>query len=127
MTERKKGDRVLVERFVLQDEHNGHVDAGCHEGAVPTGTVHDHPGVSVADLVEELNALWNSTDDRSAFCNENREKARRLCDAREAANKPKDDTAKKVAAEVRDYLGRIKGFATQAESWLEQIDGADDD
>ena len=53
-----EGDWVLVARRVIQDEQDGYVDAGCSEGVVPTDGVHRHPGVSVANLHNEIDDLW---------------------------------------------------------------------
>jgi len=108
VSEHKKGDRVLVEaEYVDRTGPHRHdvefLDADCDKLIRPFGCneIHAHPGVPVADLVEELELLhkiwnagmythnqhlpgWKTAKDWNA-------RVHQLRDAREAAAEPKLD------------------------------------
>lgn len=97
MSERKTGDRVLAEAVVSDVAPFAIRIVGDSRGDQwpGTGNIHDHPGVPVADLVEELELLHRvfsheilGTPMKTSQWHIERRRIEKLRAAREAANKP---------------------------------------
>lgn len=112
MIDHKKGERVLLDAVVSR-AGRGYVTVNCRSEttshphdrlmtfAPDEPFIHPHPGVPVADLVEEIYELWEFVESRGSH---GTRRANELRAAREAPQKPEAESRPptKATLEFRD-------------------------